>query len=225
MVALSVGAPFGAGASAISGEPDFCIAAVFGSRANANGELTFGSAAPNVRLMKQILSLMAEYNGVANSKLYALLEESDPEALTRESGSYYGNILGLTNHILVADLYWLRSFRDGNLDLPVLHSPVLDIEHPGWKVNLYHNLDELKTHRETTDDLFVEFVGSTPEELFDGPIEVTRGRRNRTTAFPFGKILMHVFNHQTHHRGAIAQILDRSAIENDYSNITPLLLR
>jgi len=200
-----------------------CAGASPDGLANANERLTFGSAAPNVPLMKQILSLMAEYNGVANGQLYALLEKSDPEVLTRESGSYYGNILGLANHILVADLDWLRSYRDGNLDIPVLRSPVLDFEHPGWRKNLYHNFDELKTHRETTDALFVKFVGATPAELFDGPIEVTRGRRNRTIVFPFGKILMHLFNHQTHHRGAIAQILDQNDIENDYSNISRLL--
>lgn len=30
---------------------------------------------------------------------------------------------------------------------------------------------------------------------------------------------MHFFNHQTHHRGQIAAVLDAAGIENDYSNL------
>jgi len=35
----------------------------------------------------------------------------------------------------------------------------------------------------------------------------------------FWKALMHMFNHQTHHRGQVSQILDQLKLENDFSNI------
>jgi uncharacterized damage-inducible protein DinB len=31
--------------------------------------------------------------------------------------------------------------------------------------------------------------------------------------------LLHVFNHQTHHRGQVAQVLDEHGMENDVPNI------
>lgn len=173
--------------------------------------------------MKEILYLMARYNQVANKQLFDLLESCDPEIITGDEGSYFGNILGLLNHILVSDLGWLSADRDSNLDLPVLDSPVLDFEHPGWKKNLYGNLAELRKHRDAIDKLFIDFTAETPEELFEGDIEVTRSNGEKHS-FPFGKVLMHLFNHQTHHRGAVSQILDKNAVENDYSNLMALLM-
>jgi len=36
------------------------------------------------------------------------------------------------------------------------------------------------------------------------------------------KPIMHMFNHQTHHRGQISNILDDLSITNDYSNMINL---
>ena len=153
-----------------------------------------------------------------------LLADSDSELISKPTGSYFDTILGLCNHILISDLGWLVGFRDSNLDLPVLNSPVLAFNHPGWRNNLYDGFEELKRHRESTDSLFVDFISATPEKLFDGPIEITRPDKSRTISFPFGMIVMHVFNHQTHHRGAVSHILDQHGIENDFSNVMQLLI-
>ena len=174
--------------------------------------------------MKDILKLMAEYNRTANTKLYSLLDDTEPSIIANESGSYFGGILGLLNHVLLSDLGWFAAFRDGNLDLPVLKSPVLDFEHPGWRKNLYGSLGDLRSHRECMDQLIIALAAETPEPLFLGNISVTH-RSGQVRIFPFGKVLMHVFNHQTHHRGAVSQILDAQNVENDYSNLHELLLK
>ena len=173
--------------------------------------------------MKEILLLMARYNQAVNKQLFDQLATCDDELLTRESGSYFENLLGLLNHILVSDLGWLAAYRDSNLDLPSLNSPVLEFEHPGWKKNLFTNLMDLKEYRDKTDALFVDFVEETPGEIFNGEIEVTRSN-GKSHRFPFGKVLMHLFNHQTHHRGAISQILDENEVKNDYSNLIQMLM-
>lgn len=173
--------------------------------------------------MKEILILMAEYNKTANLKLYDILEKEGSSFLTKETGSYFDTLLGLLNHILVSDLGWLTAYRDSNLELPALKSPVLDLTHPGWKKNLYDNLTELKSHREACDRLLVDFINDTPAEIFEGTIEVARRGKSKSRTFPFGKLVMHLLNHQTHHRGAISQILDQNEIDNDFSNVLWLL--
>ena len=35
----------------------------------------------------------------------------------------------------------------------------------------------------------------------------------------------HRFNHQTHHRGALSQLLDEGKIENDFSNLLAIIPR
>ena len=172
--------------------------------------------------MKTILELMAAYNKAANDELYEILDKADPELLTRSHNTYYDSVLGLLNHVLLADLGWLSRFRDSNLDLPSLRSPVIEFEHPGGQHISHDNWSDLSGHRVKTDDLFVAFIEETPQALFEGEIEVPR--RDKTRVFPFGKIVMHVFNHQTHHRGAVSTILDQNGIENDYSNVLNLLV-
>ena len=167
---------------------------------------------------------MAEYNKVANEKLYEILENDASALLAEDTGSYFDTIMGLLNHILLSDLGWLTAYRDSNLDLPILKSPILEFDHPGWGKSLHGEFPDLKAHRDSTDDLFIRFVGSTSEECFAGPIEVSRAGRSQTMSFPFGKVLMHLFNHQSHHRGAISQILDQHNIENDFSNVMQLLM-
>jgi len=176
--------------------------------------------------MKELLKLMALYNQITNRALYELLEGQDSTLVTRDAKSYFSSILGLLNHILVSDLDWLTAYRNGNLDLPVLDSPVLDFKHPGWGKILYDKLPDLWEHRQSTDSLIIRFIELTPSKLLEGDIELKNPwDSGKVYTFPFGQILTHLFNHQTHHRGAIAQILDASAVENDYSNLMELLLK
>lgn len=174
--------------------------------------------------MQEIIRLLGEYNRSANTKLYRLLDSADPPVITAESGSYFSGILGLLNHILLSDLGWFRAFRDGSLKLPMLKSPVLDFEHPGWRNNLHANFSDLRSHRESMDELIIALAVQTPESLFLDDIRI-KDYSGRERIYPFGKVLMHVFNHQTHHRGAVSQILDENNIENDYSNLHELLLQ
>lgn len=173
--------------------------------------------------MKEILVLFAEYNRGANRQLYSIAEKH-LEVVDKPARSYFDSALGLLNHILVSDLGWLIAYRDSNLDLPTLKSEVLEFEHPGWRKNLFDDFGKLNEHRTAIDDLFVDFVRETSEALFEGNIEVTRKGKSKPRIFPFGKLLIHLFNHQTHHRGAISQVLDEAEVENDYSNILRLLI-
>ena len=173
--------------------------------------------------MKNQLHLMARYNRAVNGKLYGILGNLDAGDLSRGAGSFFGGIIGLLNHVLVADLGWLQAFRGGSLNLPALNSPLLDIDHPGWGKILHEDFGDLRAERERFDDLFVSFVEETPAETF---LERTRMTHHSgaVRTFVLGEALMHVFNHQTHHRGAVSQILDEMGVENDYSNLLALLM-
>jgi len=173
--------------------------------------------------MKNILGLMAQYNRTVNKQLFDILENCDVSILSDETGSYFDSIIGLLNHILVSNLGWLTAYRDSDLDLPSLNTPTLNYEHPGWKGILHDDLKDLRDHFLDVDSLFIEFIEETGEEVLQGDITVTRSN-GKSHTFPFGKVVMHLFNHQTHHRGAISQILDEKAIENDYSNLMRMFM-
>ncbi|MEI9904851.1 MAG: DinB family protein, partial [Asticcacaulis sp.] len=60
---------------------------------------------------KDYLALMAHYNEVMNAKLVTLLTPMATTDLVAPRGAFFGSLLGTLNHILVADLLWLRRIR------------------------------------------------------------------------------------------------------------------
>ena len=142
----------------------------------------------------------AAYNAWANRRLYDAVAALPADAVrAARPAAYFGSILGTLNHVLVADRLWLdriegRPPRGYRLDT-VLH------EDPG----------ELREAREAEDARIEALVA----DLDDGDLERTVAYTNfRGQAFadPLGRLLAHVFNHQTHHRGqAHALVKDAGA--------------
>ena len=72
--------------------------------------------------MKQVFKVLARYNEVTNKDMIEILEKLDPAKMIEDLGSYYGSILGLLNHQLLADIGWLRALGT--------HIPTLDFVPP-----------------------------------------------------------------------------------------------
>jgi uncharacterized damage-inducible protein DinB len=171
--------------------------------------------------MKYFFQLMADYNAQANRRMYQIIRNTPEYLLTKDNGSYFDNLLGLLNHHLWADIGWLKGYRDSDVQLEALQNPVLDIGLPGWKANITDDLDELWEIRQEVDKLFLKFTREVSEEALLGAITLTR--RDKKMRFIFHEVLMHLFNHQTHHRGSIALALDQEGVENDFSNLLDVL--
>jgi uncharacterized damage-inducible protein DinB len=172
---------------------------------------------------RSLFQLLAEYNAHVNRALLQILEERTPkDVIERPAGSYFDSILGLLNHLLVTDLAWLDAYRRSGIPFRSLEAPALDFQHPGWRKPLYQDLPSLRARREAVDAVLQAFASELTDEQLAGDIELTdpRGRKH---SFILGEVLLHLFSHQTHHRGAIALALDSAGIENDVSNLLALL--
>ena len=172
--------------------------------------------------MRRLFTLLARYNAHANTQMFELLRKAPPELLARSAGSYYGSIMGLLNHTLMSDLGWLDAYRGSDLEFASLDTTVLDFERPADGALLYDDLEDLWSRRQQVDAVLSAFAEELTDDLLAGTI--TMDRRGRRHTFVLGEVLLHLFNHQTHHRGAVSQILDQEGIENDYSNILRLLM-
>jgi uncharacterized damage-inducible protein DinB len=119
-------------------------------------------------------------------------------------------------YCFIADTIWLKAFkqiRDSN----ILKNPIIDKERK-WGEKQFDDLDNFIENRKMLDKLIIDFV----EELKDedlGKSIVRIARNGDKTEKLFWKSIIHMFNHQTHHRGQISQILDEMKIRNDYSNM------
>ncbi len=172
--------------------------------------------------MKEIYVLLAEYNAYVNGVLYELLEKVPPELVTRDSGSYYKSILGLLNHILSSDLNWLNRFRASPQGFRSLNAPGVDLDSAPLQKQPYTKLADWWKRRKQVDELYKSFAAELTDKVLPSELRYT-DMRGQQQAFVISEVLLHAFNHQTHHRGQISQILDAAGVQHDYSNILTVL--
>lgn len=172
--------------------------------------------------MREIYSLLAEYNGNANGILLGVLEKSPPELITKDAGSWFGSILGVLNHILRSDLGYLARIRASQPGFKALAAPAAAYDPATAPKQLYDNFADLAKRRRQVDDVFDAFAAELTDEGLKREIRTTNPKGESET-FAIWEVLTQLFNHQTHHRGQISQILDAAKIEHDFSSVTAVV--
>jgi uncharacterized damage-inducible protein DinB len=131
---------------------------------------------------------LAAYNHWANLRLYGAALELPEEAYRRSTGVFFGSLHGTLNHLLLTDRIWLKRLTGTG-------------EHPDRLDAILHDdRRDLLRARMAEDARLNELVESyTGADLLE-PIayQTTSGKPYRQ---PLQDILLHLFNHQTHHRG------------------------
>ncbi len=174
--------------------------------------------------VKNTLKKLAHYNRMANGKLLDVLETLSREQLTRTAGSYFGSVLGLLNHILKSDIGWLQRLHAEAPGVKTLHSPLLELPRAlAFDENLFDELEPLKNRRFDIDEIFESFVAEVDDDYLTRNATFVN-RQGKEQVLRPGDVLLHLFNHQTHHRGAISQILDSMSVENDFSSLISTLI-
>ncbi len=86
------------------------------------------------------------------------------------------------------------------------------------KTGIENHYRGIFTMRGELDVLFEDLL----KEIREGDLEkeVTyKNKKGEDLTKKFGHILMHLFNHKTHHRGEISAMLDIQKISNDYATM------
>ena len=173
--------------------------------------------------MKETLALLTRYNTAVNAKLYDLLAKQPAEILRRESGAFFHTVLGVLNHILRSDINGLLRIRNALPAARMLEDPGLEIPaSPPRGALLHDELHPLRNHRVAVDRLYEAFIDGMEEPVFSTAI-LFRSMAGVDMHTTVGHHLLHLFNHATHHRGAISQILDAAKVENDYSSLSSVI--
>ena len=160
----------------------------------------------------QIASLMAEYNRWMNERMYEVAATLDAETLAADKGAFFSSILGTLNHIAAADTIWLHRFAQHEAAFPVLGA-LSGFPRPSSLTQpLAPDLAGLGHYRRELDALIERWVaGLTPEHLSaDLAYSNMAGVRSVRC---FGALLLHFFNHQTHHRGQVTTLLCQAGVE------------
>jgi len=173
-------------------------------------------------LEKQHFGILARYNGAANKVVFQLVDGLPPEERTRVRGSYFGSLLGVLGHILLCDINWLRRFRVVFGEAGLLTHPRLAPSGHVWTQYSFGDFETLSRERALVDGLFIDWVACADTGRFGETLAYTDSR-GTPCRYVFREALDHVFNHQTHHRGQVSQILDELGVIHDFSNILGVL--
>lgn len=131
---------------------------------------------------------LADYNHWANLRIYGAALEMAEEQYRRPTGVFFGSLHGTLNHLLLTDRIWLKRLTGTG-------------EHPHrLDAILYDDRKELLRARLAEDARLKHVVGGYAET------DLTRAVSYQTTSGkPYSQalqdILLHLFNHQAHHRG------------------------
>lgn len=161
---------------------------------------------------KQHFELLAQYNRWMNDNLYRAVSALTPQDIAQTRGAFFGSILGTLNHILVADITWLSRIRSHHHSIAALQ-PLDSLPVPrALNQILFEDFGELGNARRTVDEVILQFIDEVPVGILEGALHYRNMRGDRMNK-KLAAVLVHFFNHQTHHRGQVTALLSQAGVD------------
>jgi uncharacterized damage-inducible protein DinB len=143
---------------------------------------------------------MARYNRWQNENLYGVADLLPAEERRRERGAFFGSIHKTLSHLLWGDRAWMSRFTA---------SP----KPPGGipeSVSLYPDWQQLKDERQLFDRTIIDWADVVDPLWLAGNHTYYSGAAKREVTMPRWLQVVHMFNHQTHHRGQVHCLLTQA---------------
>ena len=171
--------------------------------------------------VKAHFELLATYNQWMNNKVYEAALRLENTELTKDRGAFFGSILGTLNHIYVGDIIWLKRFSSHPTS-PSLPD-VIELPTPSHLDQiLFEDIGELAKQRAWLDNQIIHWVKQLSDQDLDSLLSY-----HNTKGVPankhFGSLILHFFNHQTHHRGQVTALLSQAGEEVGVTDLLALI--
>jgi len=148
----------------------------------------------------QTYRAFAYNNAWANDRLLNACANLDQREFAAERTGFFPSLQMTLNHIYVVDLFYVDALEGGWLGPAAWENPV---PHP--------TLGELKRAQSAVDERLIAVCDALTPDLLDGIVRVNRNPRVQTERRD--RLLMHLFQHQIHHRGQAHAMLSATAIQ------------
>ena len=166
--------------------------------------------------------LMAAYNEWMNTKLYEAAERVPTEDLARDRGAFFGSIIGTLNHLVVGDTIWLKRFAEHPSN-PKALDPVRALPQPtALNEIVFADLTRLAQRRKVIDAAIKAWAAALTQADLDHVLQYanTKGVKSQRR---LGSLVMHFFNHQTHHRGQASTLLFQAGQDVGVTDLLSLI--
>lgn len=162
--------------------------------------------------LKYHFELLARYNQRMNSSVYQAANQLSTADLAKDRGAFFGSILGTLTHILVGDTIWLKRFAT----LPSCQNSlqeVAELQNPtSLDQILFDDIKGLSEQRFRLDRQIIHWAAQLTDTDLDADLSYhnSKGIHARKR---YSSLVLHFFNHQTHHRGQVSTLLSQAGID------------
>jgi uncharacterized damage-inducible protein DinB len=141
--------------------------------------------------MKTQFEMLAAYNAWVNERLYDAAAKVGDADYRADRGAFFGSLHGTLNHLLLGDRIWMHRFT-GEGEEPKQLDAIL-----------YDNFADLRAARRAEDERIVGYVARLTDADLRGTLRYRSTRAPAELEQYLAPLLLHFFNHQTHHRGQV----------------------
>lgn len=155
----------------------------------------------------EFVQLSAHYNEWMNNKLYtlcAVISDADRKA---DRKAFFKSIHGTLNHLLLGDKAWMGRFEGKPFIIKSLDQ------------ELYQNFDELRLERQQTDNRIIRWSQNISMSDLSGDLNYQSILSPGQKSCKLWNAVVHLFNHQTHHRGQLTTLLSQMGIDAGVTDI------
>jgi uncharacterized damage-inducible protein DinB len=152
-----------------------------------------------MKIGHELLAQQFEYSLWASMKILEAVERLPVEVIEKDRGSSFGGILGTLTHVFQADRVWWRRFNGEAL---------VTLMQPGETFDLAR----LKTEWPVVLGEFVAWIRAQDDSKFEEKLNWRNLKGEDKTEVMY-KILLHVVNHGTYHRGQVITLIKQAGGE------------
>ena len=168
------------------------------------------------------IRLMAKYNEWMNIRLYEAAMSLPSEELCADRRAFFGSILGTLNHVAVGDTIWLKRFAAHKAHFSALEV-IRNLPNPaGLDQLLYSDIQSLAIYRRLLDQAITQWAHSITAADLDQVLHYSNSK-GVVADKNFFSLVMHFFNHQTHHRGQATALLSQAGVDVGVTDLLALI--
>lgn len=166
--------------------------------------------------------LMASYNEWMNEKVYEAAGNLSAQELMADRQAFFGSILGTLNHIVVGDTMWLKRFATH----PAHHAALDSLRRIAMPSSLdqmlYTDFAALCAYRKLLDKVIKAWAASLTDDDLGEVLQYTN-TKGVVARKRFSGLVLHFFNHQTHHRGQATTLLSQAGRDVGITDLVALI--
>ena len=150
-------------------------------------------------MLIQHFQSLARYNTLANQRIYEACAQLTEAERQQVRPAFFKSIHGTLNHILLGDRIWLGRFEGTTMPST------------GLDAVLYPDFEPLRSARIVEDRRIESFAAGLTEAFLSQTFDYVNNQ-GQSRADPALVLVAHLFNHQTHHRGQVHDLLTQTIV-------------